>query len=149
MMQNLVQKWSLWVIHRNMPWNINLRKRTSAIIRKMMRISQGNNMRRINKSITMTRSWTNKRSSRSMLGSWVFILTHKKRSQGIDQEGEVSCWAHECSCYEKSYDQLMSQALKKAANQILTRIKHTKSMGVRLMWGVARSFWWTWQWAWR
>jgi hypothetical protein len=35
-----------------MPQNINSRKRTSAVIRKMMRISQGNNMGRTNRSIT-------------------------------------------------------------------------------------------------
>jgi hypothetical protein len=38
----------------------------------------------------------------------------------------------ECSCYEKSYDYLMSQTLRKTTNQIPTRIKHMKSMGVRL-----------------
>jgi hypothetical protein len=32
----------------------------------------------------------------------------------------------------KIYDHLMSQALKKVTKQILTRIKHTKSMRVRL-----------------
>jgi hypothetical protein len=67
-----------------------------AIIRKVMRISKGNNMRRTNRNITRTKSWTNKRSSRSMsithkkkesrdpsirrnlmLGSWVFMLWEK------------------------------------------------------------------------
>jgi hypothetical protein len=32
----------------------------------------------------------------------------------------------------KSYNHLMSQALRKVTKQIPTRIKHTKNMGVRL-----------------
>jgi hypothetical protein len=41
-------------------------------------------------------------------------------------------WLTSVHAMRKSYDHLMSQALRKAANQIPTRIKHTKSMGVRL-----------------
>jgi hypothetical protein len=60
------------------------------------------------------------------------ILTHKTRSQEIHQKGEISYWAHKCSCYEKSHDHQMSQALRKVTNQILTRIKHMKIMEMRL-----------------
>jgi hypothetical protein len=96
----------------------------------MMRISKGNNMRRTNRNITRTKSWTNKKSSRSMSMNSSYLI--RKRSQGIHQKGEISCWAHECSCYEKSYDHQMSQLVRKATNQNPTKIKHTKSMGVRL-----------------
>jgi hypothetical protein len=61
-----------------------------------------------------------------------FGLTRKKRSQEIHQKDEISYWAHECSCYEKRYDTQMSQPLRRGTNQIPIKIKHTKSMGVRL-----------------
>jgi hypothetical protein len=51
---------------RNMSLNIDSRKRMSAIIRKMTRISQENSMRRTNRSIIRTKLWTNKRNSKSM-----------------------------------------------------------------------------------
>jgi hypothetical protein len=65
-MQILIQKWSLWVTLKSMLWNINSRKERVWLLGKMARSSQGNNMRRTNKSITRTKSWTNKKISRSM-----------------------------------------------------------------------------------
>jgi hypothetical protein len=84
-------------------------------------------MRRINKSITRIKSWTNKITSRSM--STKLNLTRKKMSQVIHQ---ISLRAHECSCYGKSYDHQHTSSTQKSHKLNPTRIKHIKGMGVRL-----------------
>jgi hypothetical protein len=63
-MQNLVHKKKPLSPPKKHAVRYKLEERSEAIIRKLMR-SQGDNMRRTNKSITKTKSWTNKGISRT------------------------------------------------------------------------------------
>jgi len=64
-MQNLVHKKKPLSLPKKHAVRYKLEERSEAIIRKTTR-SQGDNMRRTNKSITKTRLWTNKGNSRNM-----------------------------------------------------------------------------------